>query len=266
MWPAGMFKNPTIHKTLFKARPLLPVNWNILHLPMKCAYRFCLLFVLLVCAGTYAYSQDFAMGAADKDEDAIKLRLMMVDATLELNETLLQGVNASVDTLNLPENTNVIQDKDMQVTLIRMKRARDKALLMPFLEHMKDSLNEEVTILRKEKTKLEAMIKPAEPVQPVVLKTQTLVSKKDTLVLETTLTETGAEQTLITNVKTNEKIVISDDMTASERKANERAHKGVWGMSWRQKAMKGVEGCEKPGEVVKRALIPGFPNDRSLNT
>jgi len=34
----------------------------------------------------------------------------------------------------------------------------------------------------------------------------------------------------------------------------------VWGMSWRQKAMKGVEGCEKPGEAVKQALIPGSPN------
>ena len=45
-----------------------------------------------------------------------------------------------------------------------------------------------------------------------------------------------------------------------------QAHKGVWGMSWRQKAMKGVEGCDKPGEAVKRALIPGFPNDRTLNT
>ena len=43
-------------------------------------------------------------------------------------------------------------------------------------------------------------------------------------------------------------------------------HKGVWGMSWRQKAMKGVEGCDKPGEVVKRALIPEFPNYCSLNT
>ncbi len=30
-------------------------------------------------------------------------------------------------------------------------------------------------------------------------------------------------------------------------------------MSWRQKAMKGVEGCEKPGEAVKQALIPGSP-------
>lgn len=41
--------------------------------------------------------------------------------------------------------------------------------------------------------------------------------------------------------------------------------KGVWGMSRRQEAMKGVEGCEKPGEAVKRALIPGFPNYRILN-
>ena len=38
--------------------------------------------------------------------------------------------------------------------------------------------------------------------------------------------------------------------------------KGVWGMSWRQKAMKGVEGCEMPGEAVKQALIPGFLNYR----
>ena len=44
-----------------------------------------------------------------------------------------------------------------------------------------------------------------------------------------------------------------------------QATKGVWGMSWRQVAMKGVEGCEKPGEAVKQALIPGFPNYRMLN-
>jgi len=31
-------------------------------------------------------------------------------------------------------------------------------------------------------------------------------------------------------------------------------------MSWCQEAMKGVEDCEKPGEAVKRVLIPGFPN------
>ena len=40
-----------------------------------------------------------------------------------------------------------------------------------------------------------------------------------------------------------------------------QAPKGVWGMSWRQEAMKGVEDCDKPGGSVKResilALIKG---------
>lgn len=39
-----------------------------------------------------------------------------------------------------------------------------------------------------------------------------------------------------------------------------QATKGVWGMPWRQKAMKGVEDCDKLGGLVKRELIP-----RSLN-
>ena len=39
-----------------------------------------------------------------------------------------------------------------------------------------------------------------------------------------------------------------------------QAIKGTWGMSWRQEPKKGVEDCDKPGVVVKRALIPGFPN------
>ena len=44
-----------------------------------------------------------------------------------------------------------------------------------------------------------------------------------------------------------------------------QATKGVWGMPRRQEAMKGVEDCDKPGGLVKRELIPGFPNDRALN-
>jgi len=39
----------------------------------------------------------------------------------------------------------------------------------------------------------------------------------------------------------------------------------VWRMSRRQEAMKGVEGCEKPGVAVKQAIIPGFPNYHVLN-
>ena len=39
-----------------------------------------------------------------------------------------------------------------------------------------------------------------------------------------------------------------------------QATKGVWGMSGRQEATKGVEDCDKPGGTVKRVLIPGCPN------
>jgi hypothetical protein len=39
-----------------------------------------------------------------------------------------------------------------------------------------------------------------------------------------------------------------------------QATKGVWGMSWHQEAMKGVEICDKPGGADKQVLIPGFPN------
>jgi len=35
----------------------------------------------------------------------------------------------------------------------------------------------------------------------------------------------------------------------------------VWGMSRRQKAMKGVEDCDKPRGLVKRELIRGCLND-----
>ena len=44
-----------------------------------------------------------------------------------------------------------------------------------------------------------------------------------------------------------------------------QATKGVWGMSWRQEAKKGVEDCDKPGGAVKRALSPGSLNDPLLN-
>jgi hypothetical protein len=45
-----------------------------------------------------------------------------------------------------------------------------------------------------------------------------------------------------------------------------QATKGVWRMSRRQKAKKGVEGCDKLGGSVKQELIPRFPNDRAMNT
>ena len=54
----------------------------------------------------------------------------------------------------------------------------------------------------------------------------------------------------------------------SQRRAFDKcgqATKGVWGMSWHQEAMKGVEDCEKSGGAVKQAIIPEFPNWHVLN-
>ena len=52
------------------------------------------------------------------------------------------------------------------------------------------------------------------------------------------------------------------DFAAIDRGVDQggQATKGVWGMPRRQEAMKGVEDCDKPGGLVKRELIPGFPN------
>ena len=44
-----------------------------------------------------------------------------------------------------------------------------------------------------------------------------------------------------------------------------QATKRTWGMSWRQEAVKGVEDCDKLGGVVKRVLIPRYPNKHTLN-
>lgn len=66
------------------------------------------------------------------------------------------------------------------------------------------------------------------------------------------------------------KIVQVRRLSAASVRARGKDHcgqaiKGMWGMSWRQKAMTGVEVCEKFGVADKRALIPKFPNDRILN-
>ena len=44
-----------------------------------------------------------------------------------------------------------------------------------------------------------------------------------------------------------------------------QATKGVWGMPWRQEAMKGVEDCDKLGGLVKRELIPRSLNQSGVN-
>lgn len=146
--------------------------------------------ILLVCVCVLCAVKLSAQVTAPKPlstNEEVELRIMMVDALLELNDAMLQGVKASMDTLNLPENAQTIKEKDMQTTLIRMKRMRDRTLLMPYLEHIQDSIKNEISILQKEKRLLEQAVNPLQPLQPAVLKADTLVAGSDTLVFHTTI-------------------------------------------------------------------------------
>jgi hypothetical protein len=84
-----------------------------------------------------------------------KNRLMLIDATLELDETLLQGIKASLDSLK-EAGKNVIDEKSISVTLRRMQRARDKILLTPYLILFRDSLATDVSRLVLEKTAIQS--------------------------------------------------------------------------------------------------------------
>ena len=83
-----------------------------------------------------------------------KNRLFLIDATLELDETLLEGVKASIDTLNAPPGKPV-DEKNMKATLLKMERDRDRVMQMPYLIRMKDSLNGDIAGLKKEKQVIE---------------------------------------------------------------------------------------------------------------
>lgn len=65
--------------------------------------------------------------------------LMLIDATLELNEAMLAGVKASLDTLQKPEPA-IKNNNDVKEILKRMKRAKDRIQLIPYLQRVNDSL------------------------------------------------------------------------------------------------------------------------------
>ena len=60
-------------------------------------------------------------------------------------------------------------------------------------------------------------------------------------------------------------LIVSLSLTCQGVDQCGQATKGVWGMPWRQEAMKGVEDCDKPGGLVKRELIPGSLNYPHVN-
>lgn len=73
----------------------------------------------------------------DPDDD--KTNIQLIEARMALNQTLLDGVKASLDTLHIDDNA-MVNSNDIQAILKKMKRARERKELAPYLERMRDSL------------------------------------------------------------------------------------------------------------------------------
>ncbi|MBK7149368.1 MAG: tetratricopeptide repeat protein [Bacteroidetes bacterium] len=144
-------------------------------------------------------------------------QLMLLDAMLELNEAMLEGVKASMDTLNKKDEGAAVDEKNIQVMLQRMKRSRDKVLLLPYLVRLNDSLSNEIVQMRSEREKLEAIINPPAPVaeEVPIIKNDTLISGTDTIVYQTTTTAAGVT-TEVAEVKVNEDEIVKDDASKVE--------------------------------------------------
>lgn len=120
-----------------------------------------------------------------------KNRLLLIEATLELNQTLLQGVEASIDSLNVEDKP--LSDKDSQGKLRQMERQRDRILIRPYLLHIQDSLSNEIANEEKDKRNIDALLsgKPivadnAPPPSPVSTGTkpvsaETMAKRTDTM-------------------------------------------------------------------------------------
>ncbi len=156
----------------------------------------------------------------DPDED--KTRLLMIDASLELNEAMMQGLQASFDTLNVVDDATM-DEKNIAAMLRKMKRSRDKVLLTPYLENIRDSLTHEIVVLKEEKHSIETRLNPP---APPVIKEETVVSGEDTIVYATKIYADNrpAEKTIA-------KVIVKDDVatktatTKVELKKNEKKNK-----------------------------------------
>ncbi|MCS6935459.1 MAG: tetratricopeptide repeat protein [Chitinophagales bacterium] len=97
--------------------------------------------------------------------DEARERIPLVDAYIELNESMLQGVLASIDTLLAADDNVVTDERNIQEMLLKMKRARDKVLLLPRLEYLRDSFQMEIIKLKKDRLQLVRVISPTPQAQ-----------------------------------------------------------------------------------------------------
>ena len=179
---------------------------------------------------------------SSRDIELQRDRLLLIEATIELNEVLLLGIKASLDSLNVEdENTD---PKNAQAEVHKLQRLRDKVLLTPEFLHMQDSLTTDITILKKQKSEIETSLlasiqKPTakNKTQPVALnetKKGTSPGKNDDVA-----TKTKREEKRHSKLQSvSDTLIVSDvykpgannnELTpsASKTKKNEKGHAQV---------------------------------------
>lgn len=154
------------------------------------------------------------------DPEEERTRLMIVEAQLELNEAMMQGVQASFDSLNVQDTTK-IDEKNVQAMLRRMKRSREKALLTPYLENVRDSLSKEIVKLSEERKVIEARVNP--PAPPTITR-DTVISATDTIVYATKIySDNRPAETSVASVMIKEEPVVIPAKIANTKKYEKKA-------------------------------------------
>lgn len=125
----------------------------------------CLALLVLWLSINHTYSQNISNSSPyhenqqNYNPEIDSNNLMLIDATLELNEAMLAGVKASLDTLQKPE-PELKNSSDIKEILKRMKRAKDRTQLVPYLQRVNDSLTLDNRRLQVQKTDILSRLNP----------------------------------------------------------------------------------------------------------
>lgn len=154
----------------------------------------------------------------DMGKEVAVARLEMINVLIELNEAMVQGVKASIDSVNVVDSSPV-DEKNVQAMLQRMKRSRDKVLLLPYLQNIQDSLTQELIILNNERKLLENIISPKVLVVERDTSPITLSSKQEPIAV---IEPVEVNQDLQRELLAQDKVILQDDARKSELKRNEK--------------------------------------------
>jgi len=161
------------------------------------------------------------------DTELIQNKILLADATLDLNRALLQGIEASLDSLNVKDKV-VIDEKNISATIHHMQRQRDKAMLTPVLLHMRDSLKIEINREETEKQSFATMLGQnsavnqvsAPPVKSEAVKDTAMAGLPDNVVV----TESNAAKVETGTNKTDKADTVSQAVVKIKKEPGEPTH------------------------------------------